>query len=645
MKLAWVLLAAVSLHAAEEMPDWARQAGAQPVPSYPAKVYAAVLLHEENTAVDADGRRVMRERGVLKILQKSSDSITAYRSYNTKAGRIRDFRAWLQAPGGPVRTFSKDNVADIALSPEFTYDEGRAKLINPGSGLAPGSVFAYEVTEEIKTVFVQCGYDFQDNMPVLVSRFVLSVPAGWQVRGTLFNHAPMDPAVEGSTYTWELRDLPWIEDERYSPDMHALVPRLGVTFTPADNKGGMTPLSDWASVSAWLTGLVDPAAEPNDAIRSKATELTHGAASEIERIRAIAEFTQRVNYVSVQMNVTRGGGYTPHSAADILARNYGDCKDKATLMRSLLKAAGIDSYLTVIYASDRTYVREEWPSPEQFNHAIVAVRISPSTTLPIVLVDPRLGRLLMFDPTDPDTPLGDLPADEQGSHALIVAGPQGGLIAMPFMPASANRVESNIEGTLDNIGALQAHVGREYFGQAAARAHTRVAHQTNEQLKRGYEKSLARSVGAIAVKQAEITGRVAEGRMRLSLDFTAEHFSQVVQSLILVRPGALALDADYVFTTTERKLPVKLEGEVYKDSVRIQLPPGYKVDEIPDAVKFESPYGVYQASWKADGAGILFEQSTEVRDMLAPVAKYAEVKAFFDNIMGSQGAPVVLVRK
>ena len=125
----------------------------------------------------------------------------------------------------------------------------------------------------------------------------------------------------------------------------------------------------------------------------------------------------------MSLNITRGGGYTPRAASESLARNYGDCKDKATLMRALLKAVGIDAYLTTISADDRTYVRPEWASPFQFNHAIIAVKVSEAVKLPTVIPDSPLGRLLMFDPTDPVTPVGGLPTDEQGSYALVIAGP------------------------------------------------------------------------------------------------------------------------------------------------------------------------------------------------------------------------------
>ena len=94
-----------------------------------------------------------------------------------------------------------------------------------------------------------------------------------------------------------------------------------------------------------------------------------------------------------------------------------------------------------------------------------------------------------------------------------------------------------------------------------------------------------------------------------------------------------------------RKLPVKLDADVYRDSVRIKLPPGYKIDEMPAAVHLDSRYGAYQASWKADGGDLVFEQSTEIRDSLVPAAQYAELRAFFEKIAGNQKAPVVLMKK
>jgi hypothetical protein len=345
------------------------------------------------------------------------------------------------------------------------------------------------------------------------------------------------------------------------------------------------------------------------------------------------------------MNTTRGGGYTPHRAEDVLARNYGDCKDKSTLMRALLSAAGISSYLTVIYSSDRQFVRPDWPSPLQFDHAIVAVRVSAAADLPSVLNHPRLGRLLFFDPTDYATPLGDVPKDEQGSHALVIAGTQGELVEIPMLPADSSRIESTVEATVNPQGVLEAHMTRRYFGQSASPMRAFTARRDETDLRRRYERILTRRLGGVTLKQIDTTGRPSDNPIQVKIEFGAEHFFQAVQGIVIMKPGALALATDYALPPGKRALPVKLTAEMYRDSVRIQIPPGYNVDEMPEPARIESPYGSYQAAWKSEGGALTFDQSLTIRDLSVPPAEYGKLREFFERLSGNQSAPVVLAKR
>ena len=118
----------------------------------------------------------------------------------------------------------------------------------------------------------------------------------------------------------------------------------------------------------------------------------------MEKIQSIARYVQGIQYISIQTGIGRGGGYRPHTAGDIFAKSYGDCKDKVTVMRAMLKAVGISSYPIGIYSGDASYVNEMWPSPQQFNPAIIAIKISDSTASPISIQHPSIGRLMIFDP-------------------------------------------------------------------------------------------------------------------------------------------------------------------------------------------------------------------------------------------------------
>lgn len=643
--LVWLGLAAPLAKAADAVPEWVKEAAAATVPAYAGKVTSVKLFQEEVVAVDADGRRVMRERGVVKILQPGDNKAEAHRTYNAKSGKIRDFQGWLIPPSGKPTVCARNRVVDVALSQDSVYDEARAKILECG-GVTPGSVFAWEVTEEERSVFTQDAYAFQGRLPVLRSRFSLTLPAGWEAQGIVFNRDHTAPVVSGNTYTWELRDLPWIENEDHSPNLGVVAPRLLVSFfPPADNRAGMQGLKDWSGVSAWLAPLVDPPTEVTEAVRAKALQVMGNAASELERLRAIAAFTQQVNYVEISLNLTRGGGYTPHRAEETLLRNYGDCKDKATLMRALLKAANIESYLVVIDAEDRMYVRPEWASPSQFDHAIVAVRVSDAVSLPTVLPDTPLGRLLVFDPTDSVTALGDLPRTEQGSHALVIAGPQGALLSMPQLPATANRIDSSVDTDLDLRGRLNGMVRRQYFGQSGILLRAIEKRSGKDELSKRFERSFALSIGAV-LNRVSTESAADPNSLMVNIELVAEHFVQSMQgSLFIVRPGMLSSGGEYTFTSKQRNQPIELESDLRHDTIRIKMPPGFKLDELPPPIKIESPYGNLDANWSVVDGAVVMRQTLEIREQVAPAADYSKVRDFFDQVAAARGAPVVLIRQ
>jgi len=643
-RLTLALLAA-SLAAGESVPDWVSEAARQTVATYPPKVNTVELLREESVTVQSDGRIESRERHVVRVIQRGRNSLDAVVEYNPKGGKVRELQGWMLPPSGKTINLGKNQVADVSLATSYEYDEERARVLAAGN-LEPGAIFAWEAVSEEKTIFAQYDYSFQHAEPVLVSRFSISLPAGWEARGTVLNHPVFQPAMAGNSYTWELRDLPWLEAEEHSPSIAGLAPRLGVNYFPSDNsRADLRPVKDWSAQSALEAGFFDPSAEVSDAVRNKARELTARAATETDKIRAIANFVQKTNYVAVEIKLARGGGLIPHKADEVLARNYGDCKDKATLMRALLRAVNIDSWIVSIYSGSREHVHPEWTA-SQFNHAIIAVRVSPDTKLPTVLETPRLGRLLIFDPTSRVTPLGDLPEDEQGSYALVVAGSQGELLTMPLLPPELNRVESEAEAQLNPDGTLSAHIQRHYFGEPATRLRYTATLEQHDELKHTFEEALSYRLGGLELKKIEPSDRMQDDQFLVNMDVSVKQFGTTLQGrLLMVSPGTLGRRSGYSFPAKPRAFPVKLRAEALRDSVTLNVPATFKVDELPDPVKLTSAYGAYSAQWKADGNRIHFEQSLEVKDTLAPAAEYAKIRQFFDKVDTAQNSSVVLVKE
>ncbi len=632
----------------EDAPAWLRQAASASAPVYARDVPAVVLLDEANTTVSEDGRITTTATYAVRILTNEGRNFAvAAAGYETDSGKVRDMRAWLIRPSGQTKAYGKSDVMDRAAALNDVYNEARVKLISASDEAETGAVFGYQTTSESRAFFNQTIWPFQERLPVLASRVTLTLPVGWHASGTTFNHANVEPRVEGSAYTWELRNLPPIEPEPASPSVENLAPRLAINYAPPGSASSVSAkaFANWNQVSRWYTDLSDAQTAPNDALTAKARSLTANSKTELERIAAIGRYVQNLQYISIQIGA---GRYRPHAAAEVFAKSYGDCKDKANLMRAMLKSIGIESYPVLIFSGDPTFVREEWASPTQFNHCIIAVKVTDATQAATVVQHAKLGRLLIFDATDDDTPVGFLPDHEQNSFALIAAGDTGSLMRMPVASPEANKLERQTEAVLAADGGLTATVRETAIGQAAVNFRREFHHLARPQYTKMIEAWITRNANGASISKVEPvdSATFADNRFALAVDFAAARYAQLMNNRLLVFKPAIVSHRDSLsLTNATRRAPIVLEANAYTETVRVQLPAGFDVDELPDAVKVETPFGSYVATYETKDGKLLFTRALIVRAATIPANQYDAVRNFFAHINAAEQAPVVLAKK
>lgn len=641
-----VVLLSGSARAGDDAPLWLKQAAASTVPAYNKDVPGVVLHGESRVTVDEDGRVVRSTYYAVKILTREGRGLArAEESYTTDNSKVREMRAWLIRPSGEVKKLSKDELLDVAQVDNDVYNEARMMVINARKDAEPGAVFGYEAVTEERSMFNQIVWEFQERLPVRLSRFSAAFPAGWRADTVTFNHGNVEPQVNGTTYVWELHDLPPIDAEIASPPVTSLAPRLCVSYFPRANpKPGVgRTFANWAEVSRWMAELSDGQAALDEKLSNRAKQLVEGAKSELDRIQAIGRYVQAINYVSIQIGV---GRFRPHTAIEVFAKSYGDCKDKANLMRAMLQAVGIGSHLVLIYSGDPSFVREEWPSPQQFNHCIVAVKVSDATAAPTIITHPGLGRLLIFDPTDDNTPVGDLPGHEQESFALIVSRENGALLRMPSTPPEANLLKRQADVVLAPDGSISANVHEWTAGQSAVAQRRGFRELGRAEYVKMIEGWITKGANGARVSKVEPSDQIAEGRFALDVNFTADGYGQLMQGRLLVFKPAIVSRRESVFLTgSDRKHPVVLRPYAYDETVTVKLPAGFDVDELPDPVKLEAAFGSYATSYIVKDGQLYFKRTLVVRRATIPVADYSKVRSFYERIRTAEQSPVVLVRK
>ncbi|MGH7784627.1 MAG: DUF3857 domain-containing protein, partial [Candidatus Binatia bacterium] len=326
--------------ASDDIPGWMKQSASVTVPTYEKDVPAVVLHDEQQVTVGNDGQIVTVDNYALKILTRDGRGLAvAHGFYLVSSGKVRDIEAWMIRPDGTTKTYDKKSVIDIISDPDDVYNEYRLKLIDGSSDADTGSVFGYTIVSEESPLFYQDSWNFQGRLPTIYSCYSLNLPSGWKASSTTFNYADIKPQVNGTTYTWELRNLPPIPPEPMSPAVVNLAPRIAINYGPENAAQAVNRVfANWSDVSKWATALHDPSVVVDDNVAAKARELTANASTELDKIRAIGNYVQNLQYISIDIGVGYGNGYRPRSSATVLGRGYGDCKDKANLMRALLRS-------------------------------------------------------------------------------------------------------------------------------------------------------------------------------------------------------------------------------------------------------------------------------------------------------------------
>ena len=465
-----------------------------------------------------------------------------------------------------------------------------------------GAVIGYEYEQKRRPAILEDSWFFQEDIPVLRTRFTLRLPGNWELKSYWSNHAALDPQSQGQgQWLWQLENLPGIESAPLMPPWPAIAGWLSVHYYPGQNAQGTA--GSWQQIAAWYSQISAGRRQSTPEIQQKVRQLAASATTRLDKIQALTTFVQHdVRYVAIKIGI---GGFQPHSAQEIFSNSYGDCKDKVTLLSTMLHEVGIESYYVLIN-TNRGVIRPEAPSLS-FDHAILAIRLPkdiPDNNLYASTEHPVLGRILFFDPTDSNTGLGYLPSALQANYGLLVTDQGGELVQLPLLPPALNRLSRVGKLALSQDGTLSGNVQEIRGGQQATLRRAQLLAMPVADRKRLFEDILASSLGGFSLVDYQVEGlENYGGDLILRYRFVAESYAKPAGNLLLVRPRVLGRKSDDLLEGKQRMYPVEFERtSLESDLYDITLPTGYQIDELPQTVNASYPFGEYHSQIKVEGS-------------------------------------------
>jgi transglutaminase-like putative cysteine protease len=634
---------------ASDAPAWMHALVSAPATDYADKPAAVLLYDEMLLSVDNDGKIRRLERKAYKILRPEGESFGTVQINFDSQTRIRSLNAWcIPASGKDYAVKEKDAVetALLGLEDGVLATDQRLEVLKIPAAI-PGSIVGYEVEQDERPYFLVDDWTLQHIIPTRQTRYSLQLPAGWSYKATWLNHPEVAPVTTpGGQTQWTLDDVPAIHVEDHMPPWQGIAGRLVVTLVPPSGKGG--GLQDWSALGAWYLDLARGRRDPSPEIKAQVLQLTSSTPSIVEQMRRLAQFVQTdIRYVAIELGI---GGHQPHAAADVFSHRYGDCKDKATLLSSMLAQIGIDSYY-VLVNTERGSITAATPPNLGFNHAILAIRLPDKVddaSLKATLRDPKLGRLLIFDPTDDTTPFGSLRGPLQANYGMLITPDGGELVELPQLPPETNSMVRTAKLALDADGKLSGSFHEVSVGDVAARRRDEMRSVSNDTDQiRPIESLLAASLTNFEILNAQASTAVAIDKpFEWRYEIRADHYAKLTGDLLLVRPRVLGSKARGFYETKgQRRYAVEFDGpERDTDSFEIVLPPSYVVDDLPPPISVNYGFASYESKSEITGNTLRYTRTFEIRDVSVPVAKAGQLNELYRIILADEHRAAVFKR-
>ncbi|MFC6645717.1 DUF3857 domain-containing protein [Granulicella cerasi] len=374
-----------------------------------------------------------------------------------------------------------------------------------------------------------------------------------------------------------------------------------------------TTFGSWAEVGAWYRSLEGQRTQPDDEVKAKAAELTKDMKTPAEKAQAIYAFVAtNLRYIGVSFGV---GRFQPHEAVDVLHNQYGDCKDKATLLIAMLRAAGFTPDAVLIGANIR--INEAVPSPSAFNHAINRVKVGDEE--------------VWLDSTQEVAPYKALLFVLRDKQALVIPDKGDAVLMKTPKDLPFPSIDTwTAKGSMNADGISESHIHMSFRSDN--------------------EISIREAIHSVAPAQYEEVGKRIMNSLGYSGEATHTQFSRPEDT-----SSPFTIDVDYHrekagdwehLKTIPQLAPVSLPRVDDKDpptrsinlgapatsksSSEMKLPAGWTV-ELPEAIHQKAHWGSYDQTYRFDDGVVYSERIVQTFETHVPVSEWKAYKKWQDD--------------
>lgn len=560
--------------------------------------------------------------------------------YALRDVRIESISARTVQPDGTVTPL--DLQAVVRETVVKKKGEGLRRQSFAPSGLKPGCVLEYRYREIRYDDEATVGtYDLQLDLPAQKQVYYVKPleAEGWNLRQIFFHAAAVSsPTPTGGYYETAVSSSSAYKPEPFSPPEYQQRAWMLLYYTQWELT---SPEAFWGRYGRQEWEWFDPYTRPDKETQALAGQIAPGAASELERVRRLAEWIQhdfKTSHSSDPDSLRAAGLRKNGSLRDAVRQKGGSRWDADMVFAGLARSLGLQTRLMRVPSRRRLF----------FDRSMMNGTFLPSYQIG-VRVD---GQWRGFDPADRFLPWDMVPWEEEAQPALLCDRDSSRFIDTPSGAPGRSCLSRTGTFTLAEDGTVEGDVTLSFGGHWNGAMRWAFEGVTGTELDNALLGELSWKGTGMKVSGVELLGGSDERQpLQVKCHLVLPGFAMVTGKRILLEPAVLEARQPPRFTAGTRRYPVYFNFSwSERDSLRLRLPEGWKAEAVATPQPVSAPgLAAYecQARVSDDGREILYQRSLRVGEgglLLFPPGQYAKIKTLFDQVRERDQATVALTR-
>jgi len=462
----------------------------------------------------------------------------------------------------------------------------------------------------------------QNPDPMVESRFTLKVPEDISWRWATPGYKDMEPErdeVNGQQIAkWVVKQSPALPQEAAGPGMLTQMKRLEVSN-----------FKDWPEVRRWFEKGFEAQVQTDGAILTQVQSLVKAGEPAEDTLIAIGGWANKRRFLATSLD-----DFRPNPANLLVNEEALTPLDAGVLLTSMYRAAGLTVQPVLAFEAPPDELKSALARFTRVDYLLLKVSDGTSTWW----VDPR--RPMEFDAFPP--------SGFQGGSALLGTSEEQPFESLALSEADKNRVVTQIDARLDEKGRLELRFNTTEHGASGA-VFREASRELMDSGKDERDQKLQSLFDRIAAGYGQ-GARVLENYFTMEpkqgepIDFAAtvavpNYALRMGDKMALILP--VRLNAQLVGLAQEEKprtQPIRLDHPWREEcKLRLKIPSGTQVSQLPPTVQIDSPYGSYFATARVEGKDVFYYSRLVMNAAWVPQNEAAELTKFARQVFDARG--------